>query len=101
MRTRYAHAKGPIGGTAALVRNPQSNGLNWRLMPLMGTAVGIAIGVYEVTVVAVMGLAVTTKSAATDMEAFTGKFIDAYYRLIRDNFRKYDHDHMLLGNRWV
>ncbi len=45
-------------------------------------------------------LPVTTKSAASDMEEFTGRFIEAYYRLIRDTFRKYDHNHMLLGNRW-
>lgn len=45
-------------------------------------------------------LAVTTKAAAADMEAFTGRFIEAYYRLIRDTFRKYDRHHMLLGNRW-
>jgi hypothetical protein len=45
-------------------------------------------------------LPVTTKSAAADMEAFTGRFIEAYYRLIRDTFRKYDHKHMLIGNRW-
>ena len=47
-----------------------------------------------------MGLPVTTQAAAADMDAFTGRFIEAYYRLIRDTFRKYDTHHMLLGNRW-
>ena len=47
-----------------------------------------------------MGLPVTTSAAAADMDAFTGTFIEAYYRLIRDTFRKYDTHHMLLGNRW-
>jgi len=45
-------------------------------------------------------IAVTTKAAAADMEAYTGRFIEAYYRLIQETFRKYDKHHMLLGNRW-
>ena len=47
-----------------------------------------------------MALPVTTKAAGADMDAYTGAFIEAYYRLIHDTFRKYDTVHMLLGNRW-
>ena len=47
-----------------------------------------------------MALPVTTKAAGADMDAYTGTFIEAYYRLIHDTFRKHDKTHMLLGNRW-
>ncbi len=47
-----------------------------------------------------MGLPVTTKAAAADMNEFTGQFIEAYYKLIHDTFQKYDKNHMLIGNRW-
>ncbi len=46
------------------------------------------------------GLPVATKAAAADMQAFTGVFIEAYFKLVRDTFRKYDANHMLIGNRW-
>ncbi|MDQ2730598.1 MAG: CBM9 family sugar-binding protein, partial [Armatimonadota bacterium] len=46
------------------------------------------------------GLPVTTAAASADMNDFTGQYIEAYYRLIHDTFRKYDTHHMLIGNRW-
>lgn len=46
------------------------------------------------------GLPVTTQAASADMNAFTGEFIETYYKLIHDTFRKYDRNHMLMGNRW-
>ena len=46
------------------------------------------------------GMPVTSRAAAADVDAFTVKFIEAYYKLVRDTFRKYDKNHMLLGNRW-
>ncbi len=45
-------------------------------------------------------LPVTTKQAAADVGAFTSRFLEAYYKLVSDTFHKYDHHHMLLGNRW-
>lgn len=47
-----------------------------------------------------MGLPVTTKEAASDMQNFTGQFLEAYYKLIADTFHKYDANHLLIGNRW-
>ena len=47
-----------------------------------------------------MGLPVTTRAATADMSEFTGEFIEAYYKLIRDTFQKWDKNHMLIGNRW-
>ncbi len=46
------------------------------------------------------GLPVTTKAAFADMQAYTEFFIDAYCALITKTFRKYDKNHMLIGNRW-
>ena len=34
------------------------------------------------------------------MQAFTGLFLDAYFRLITETFHKYDKNHMLIGNRF-
>jgi len=47
------------------------------------------------------GLPVTTKAAAADMQDYLALFLDTYYRIIADTFHKYDHHHMLLGNRWM
>lgn len=44
-------------------------------------------------------LAVTTKAASDDLHEFTGKFFEAYFKLVTDTFRKYDSHHMLIGNR--
>lgn len=46
------------------------------------------------------GLAVTTQAASDDMQAFTGIFLNAYFRLVTETFHKYDANHLLLGNRW-
>ena len=46
------------------------------------------------------GLPVITQAAFQDMQAFTGLFIETYYRRITENFRKHDRNHMLIGNRW-
>ncbi|MCY3019356.1 MAG: hypothetical protein NTW87_10075, partial [Planctomycetota bacterium] len=47
-----------------------------------------------------MGLAVKTQAAAADMKEYEALFFDAGHQLIRDTFRKYDKNHMLLGDRW-
>ena len=46
------------------------------------------------------GLPLTTKMAFDDMQAYTERFLDVYYRTITETFRKYDRNHMLIGNRW-
>lgn len=46
------------------------------------------------------GLPVTTKAAYEDMHAFTGEFLEAYYKLIRETYDQHDKNHMLIGNRW-
>jgi hypothetical protein len=46
------------------------------------------------------GLAVKTRSAESDMKDYEALFFEESHRLIRDTFRKYDRNHMLLGDRW-
>ncbi len=46
------------------------------------------------------GLPLTTQAAYADMQAYTERFLDTYYRSITETFRKYDKNHMLIGNRW-
>jgi len=46
------------------------------------------------------GLPMTTQAAFTDMQAYTERFLEAYYSAITATFRKYDKNHMLIGNRW-
>lgn len=46
------------------------------------------------------GLPVATASAAADMRDYTERFLDRYYSLLTTTFRKYDTNHMLIGNRW-
>ena len=46
------------------------------------------------------GLPLNTKAAFADMQAYSEIFLEAYYKLIADNFRKHDKNHLLLGNRW-
>lgn len=46
------------------------------------------------------GLPVTTKAASEDVSAFTEIFLDRYYSLLAETFRKYDKNHMLIGSRW-
>lgn len=46
------------------------------------------------------GLPVSTKAAFKDMHDFSKLFLEAYYKCIAEPFRKYDKNHMLIGNRW-
>lgn len=46
------------------------------------------------------GLPVATQTAASDMQAYTERFLERYYSLLTRTFRKYDPNHLLLGNRW-
>ena len=46
------------------------------------------------------GLPLTTKAAFADMQTYTELFLETYYRTITETFRKYDRNHMLMGNRW-
>lgn len=46
------------------------------------------------------GLPVQTRDAFADMEAYTELFLDTYYRTITGTFRKYDHNHLMVGSRW-
>jgi hypothetical protein len=46
------------------------------------------------------GLALTTKDAFADMQLYTEIFLEKYYSIITETFRKYDKNHMLIGNRW-
>lgn len=45
------------------------------------------------------GLAVTTRAASQDVADFTGVFLEEYFKLVSETFRKYDKNHMLIGNR--
>jgi hypothetical protein len=49
--------------------------------------------------VAARGLPVKTDAAKEDMRKFTGIFLDAYFRVVTQTFRKYDKNHLLIGNR--
>jgi len=49
---------------------------------------------------AARGLPVTTAAASADMDAFVGRFLEEYYRVIVAAFRRHDGNHLLLGNRW-
>jgi len=46
------------------------------------------------------GLPLTTQAAYTDMQSYTALFLERYYKTITETFRKYDKNHMLIGNRW-
>ena len=50
--------------------------------------------------VAARGLPVKTRAAQDDMQRFTGIFLDAYFRLVTETFRRYDKNHLLIGNRF-
>jgi hypothetical protein len=61
-------------------------------------------GAWEMTLasfadVAARGLAVKTDAAREDMRKFAGIFLDAYFRVVTETFRKYDKNHLLIGNR--
>ncbi len=44
-------------------------------------------------------LAVTTQAASDDLHQFTGRFFEAYYKLIAETFHQHDSHHMLIGSR--
>lgn len=46
-------------------------------------------------------LFVRSDAGAEDMRDFTSVFLEAYYRLIHDTFKKHDPNHLLLGSRWT
>jgi len=46
------------------------------------------------------GLPVATKAAFADMQAYTERFLDAYFRFLTATFRKYDPNHLMISNRW-
>lgn len=46
------------------------------------------------------GLPVTSQAAFEDMQVFNELFLETYYKAITEAFRKYDVNHMLIGNRW-
>ncbi len=46
------------------------------------------------------GLPRTTDAAKNDLAVFVSVFLDKYYSLLHDTFRKYDKNHLLLGSRW-
>ena len=46
------------------------------------------------------GLPLTTQAAFADMQAYTERFLEAYYGSVAAAFRKVDKNHMLIGNRW-
>ena len=51
------------------------------------------------TEIAERGLPVKTPAATDDVKAFTEQFLETYFRLVCGTFRKYDKNHMLIGNR--
>jgi hypothetical protein len=47
-----------------------------------------------------IGIPVHTAAAAADVQAFTDLFFEATYKLVSETARKYDPNHMLIGNRF-
>ncbi len=46
-------------------------------------------------------LAITTKAASLDMQEYYKLFLEQRYGLINKYFRKYDPNHLLIGDRWM
>jgi len=46
-------------------------------------------------------LFVRTDAGAADMNAFQKLYLETYYALVHDTFKKYDTNHMLIGSRWT
>jgi hypothetical protein len=46
-------------------------------------------------------LFVRTEAGAADMHAFLKLYLESYYALVRDTFKKYDSNHLLIGSRWT
>ena len=49
--------------------------------------------------VAARGLPVQSAAAQADLKAFTGLFLEVYFKLVTDTFHRHDSHHLLLGNR--
>ncbi len=45
------------------------------------------------------GLAVKTEASQNDIHEFTGLFLDEYFKLITEAFRRHDSHHLLIGSR--
>ncbi len=45
------------------------------------------------------GLPVKTQAASDDVKAFASLFLETCFQLVTETFRKYDRNHMLIGNR--
>ncbi len=48
-----------------------------------------------------LALPVQTQAAWNDMEQFSARFFDAYFKMIGETFRKYDPNHLLIGARFL
>lgn len=46
-------------------------------------------------------LAITTRQAADDMQAFFAEFLERRYSLVNNAFRKHNPNHLLMGDRWM
>lgn len=46
-------------------------------------------------------LVVETEDALGDMQAFAAVFLDKYFKMVHDTFKKYDQNHLLLGARFL
>ncbi|MEA3209621.1 MAG: hypothetical protein QOE70_2678 [Chthoniobacter sp.] len=46
-----------------------------------------------------MVVPVESKSAKADVQKFTGLFLDEYFRLVAESFRRHDPNHLLIGSR--
>ena len=46
-----------------------------------------------------MALSAETPAAKADVHEFVGVFLDEYFRLVSDTFRRHDPNHLLLGSR--
>lgn len=70
----------------------------YRSVEAFNRAWGTSLGSFAQ--VAERGLPVKSDAAKADMQAFTGVFLDAYFRLVTETFHKYDKNHLLIGNRF-
>ena len=48
-----------------------------------------------------MSFSPTTDAAVADLDTFTVKFLDDFYRLYATTIRKHDDQHMIIGDRWL
>ena len=46
-------------------------------------------------------LFVRTEEGSKDMQSFFELYLETYYSLVEKTFRKYDPNHLLIGNRWT